>query len=156
MQTLILSFANGGTHSGLFSNAPSATLALTGGSHALMQRACCAVITSGTATLEAAYYGLPYCLVYRMAPLSYLLARLLVKIRLVGLVNILAGDEVVEEFIQARADPATVARALREFLESPAKRQALRERFAETTAKLGGVGTHERAARATAAWLLGR
>ena len=43
----------------------------TGGSHSLMQRACCAVIASGTATLEAAYYGLPYCLVYRLAPLSY-------------------------------------------------------------------------------------
>ena len=128
----------------------------TAGGHALMQRACCAVIASGTATLEAAYYGLPYCLVYRVAPLTYLLARMLVKIDLVGLVNILAEEPVVEEFIQTKADPATVARALREFLESPAKRQALQARLAATTAKLGGQGAHERAARATAAWLLGR
>jgi lipid-A-disaccharide synthase len=126
----------------------------TAGSHSLMQRACCAVIASGTATLEAAYYGLPYCLVYRVAPLTYLLAKMLVKIDLVGLVNILAQEEVVEEFIQARANPAVVTRALKQFLESPARREELQARLAETVAKLGGGGAHERAARATAAWLL--
>ena len=124
-----------------------------GGSHSLMQRACCAVIASGTATLEAAYYGLPYCLVYRLAPLSYLMAKLLVKIEYAGLVNILAGEGVVEELIQAKAEPIGVSRSLKEFLESPAKREALQARLAETTAKLGGEGAHERAARAVAGWL---
>jgi lipid-A-disaccharide synthase len=126
-----------------------------GESHALMQRACCAVIASGTATLEAAYFGLPYCLVYRVAPLTYLLGRLLVKIKHIGLVNILAGGEVVEEFIQAAAEPLAVSRSLRRFLESPEKRQALHGRLLETTAKLGGHGAHERAARAVAGWLHG-
>lgn len=125
----------------------------TGGSHSLMQRAGCAVIASGTATLEAAYYGLPYCLVYRMAPLTYLMAKLLVKIELVGLVNILAGECVIEELIQSKAEPVGVSRALREFLESPAKREALRVKLAATTAMLGGLGAHERAARAVAGWL---
>jgi lipid-A-disaccharide synthase len=124
-----------------------------GGSHSLMQRACCAVIASGTATLEAGYYGLPYCLVYRMAPLTYLVARMLVKIEHVGLVNILAEEGVVEELIQAKAEPVAVSRSLREFLESPAKREALQARLAETSAKLGGKGAHERAARAVAGWL---
>jgi lipid-A-disaccharide synthase len=127
----------------------------TGGSHSLMQRAICAVIASGTATLEAAYYGLPYCLVYRVAPLSYLLARMLVKIEFIGLVNILAEEQVVEEWIQAKAEPVAVARSLQEFLASPAKREALQARLAETTAKLGGAGAHERAARAVAGWLAG-
>ncbi|MEY4569750.1 MAG: lipid-A-disaccharide synthase [Verrucomicrobiota bacterium] len=125
----------------------------TGGSHSLMQRACCAVIASGTATLEAAYYGLPYCLVYRVAPLTYVLGKMLVKIEHIGLVNILAEAGVVEELIQARAEPVAVARSLRGFLESPAKRQALQARLAETSAKLGGKGAHERAARAVAGWL---
>lgn len=125
----------------------------TGGSHSLMQRACCAVIASGTATLEAGYYGLPYCLVYRMAPVSYLLAKMLVKIELIGLVNILAGEQVVEELIQGKAEPLAVSRSLQAFLECPAKRAALQERLAESTAKLGGEGTHERAARAVAGWL---
>ena len=124
-----------------------------GGSHSLMQRACCAVIASGTATLEAAYYGLPYCLVYRMAPFTYLLGRMLVKIEHIGLVNILAGEAVVEELIQGAAEPAAVARALRQFLESPTKRAALQARLAEIATKLGGEGAHKRAANAVAGWL---
>ena len=124
-----------------------------GGSHSLMQRACCAVIASGTATLEAAYYGLPYCLVYRTAPLTYLLARLLVKIDHIGLVNILAGEGIVEEWIQSKAEPQTVARSLQRLIESPASRQSLQYRLAETAAKLGGPGAHERAAHAVAGWL---
>ncbi len=123
-----------------------------GGSHLLMQRACCGVIASGTATLEAAYFGLPYCLVYGVAWSTYVLGRLLVKIDHIGLVNILAGELVVEEFIQADADPALVTRSLRGFLEDPAKREALRARLAETTAKLGPPGAHERAAKAVAGW----
>lgn len=125
----------------------------SGGSHSLMQRACCAVIASGTATLEAGYYGLPYCLVYRTAPLTYVLARLLVKIKFIGLVNILAEKPVVEELIQGKAEPAAVSRSLREFLESPEKRAALQAELAETSAKLGGKGAHERAARAVVGWL---
>jgi lipid-A-disaccharide synthase len=124
-----------------------------GGSHSLMQRACCAVIASGTATLEAGYYGLPYCLVYRTAPLTYVLARLLVKIEYIGLVNILAGKGVVEELIQGKAEPEAVSRSLRKFLESPEKRHALQTELAETSALLGGKGAHERAARAVAEWL---
>jgi lipid-A-disaccharide synthase len=125
----------------------------TGESHSLMQRACCAVIASGTATLEAAYYGLPYCLVYRVAPLTYLAAKLLVKIKHIGIVNILAGEEVVKEFIQAAAEPVAVSRCLKSFLESPEQRAALQARLAETSGKLGGLGAHERAAAAVAAWL---
>ena len=126
----------------------------TGGSHALMQRACSAVIASGTATLEAACYGLPYCLVYRVAPLTYLLGKILVKIEHIGLVNILAGERVIEEFIQADAEALAVSRSLRGFLESPEKRNALQLRLAETAAKLGEPGTHERAAHAVHAWLV--
>ncbi len=126
----------------------------TGESHSLMQRACCAVIASGTATLEAAYYGLPYCLVYRVAPLTYVAARVLVRIKHIGIVNILAGEEVVKEFIQAAAEPLAVSQCLRNFLESPEQRAALQARLAETSGKLGGLGAHERAAAAVAGWLV--
>ena len=106
-----------------------------------------------TATLEAGYYGLPYVLVYRVAPLTYLLAKMLVKIKRVGLVNILAGEDVVEELIQGAASPEPVTRALKTLLESPAAREAMQARLAATVAKLGGGGAHERAAQAVAAWL---
>ena len=125
----------------------------TGGSHSLMQRACCAVIASGTATLEAAYFGLPYCLVYRVAPLTYAAGKLLVKIKRIGLVNILAGEDVVEELIQGSATPHAVAESLRAFIESPEKRMALQSRLAEITRQLGGAGAHRRAATAVAGWL---
>jgi lipid-A-disaccharide synthase len=127
----------------------------TGESHALMQRAGCAVIASGTATLEAAYFGLPYCLVYRVAPLTYVLARLLVKIKHIGIVNILAGEEVVREFIQGRAVAPMVAAELRGLLESTDRQHSLQARLAETAAMLGGPGAHERAATAVAKWLTG-
>ena len=139
------------TDSGTLADAVKVT---DGGSHSLMQRASCGVIASGTATLEAACYGLPYCLVYGVAWPTYLLGRMLVKIRHIGLVNILAGEEVVPEFIQAEAEPLAVSRFLRELLENPDKTAALQLRLAETAAKLGGGGTHARAAAAVARWLL--
>jgi len=137
----------------LDAGAPAGITVTTGSSHALMQRACCAVIASGTATLEAAYYGLPYCLVYRLAPITYIIGRLLIKIKHVGLVNILAEEEVVKELIQTAAEPVAVAHTLQQLLESPAQRDALQVRLAATVAKLGGPGAHQRAARAVAAWL---
>jgi lipid-A-disaccharide synthase len=126
----------------------------TGGSLALMQRATCAVIASGTATLEAAYLHLPYCLVYRTAALTYLLAKILVKIRFIGLVNILAGEKVVEELIQNRAEAPAVVSCLRGLMEDPAACRALQGKLAETADRLGGLGAHQRAATAVAGWLL--
>jgi lipid-A-disaccharide synthase len=124
-----------------------------GGAHELMQRACCGVIASGTATLEAAYFGLPYCLVYKLAWPTYLTAKLLVKIKHIGLVNILAGEEVVGEFIQGQAEPEPVGDALKALLESPQRRLDLQRRLAEATARLGDAGTHQRVATAVARWL---
>lgn len=125
---------------GLISSAGAADLVTveTGNSHSLMQRAGSAVIASGTATLEAAYYGLPYCLVYRVAPLTYALARLLVKIKHIGIVNILAGREVVREFVQHRAIPGLVAEELKGLIGDSAKSAELVAALAETTGKLGG------------------
>ncbi|MFT3991710.1 MAG: lipid-A-disaccharide synthase [Luteolibacter sp.] len=126
-----------------------------GGSHALMQRASSAVIASGTATLEAAYYGLPYCLVYRVAPLTYVLGRMLVKIKFIGIVNILAGEEVVKEFIQHAASPDAVAGEMERLLTSDVAREVLVAKQREAVATLGGEGAHEKAAAAVGRWLKG-
>jgi lipid-A-disaccharide synthase len=103
--------------------------------------------------LEAAWFGLPYCLVYRTAPLTYALARVLVKIKHIGLVNILAGTGVVEELIQNAATPEAVAKSLGTFVESPAARTALQEKLAAASAMLGGAGAHRRAAESVFRWL---
>ena len=126
-----------------------------GGSHELMQRAQCAVIASGTATLEAAYYGLPYCLVYRVAPLTYIMAKLLVRIRRIGIVNILAEKDVVKEFVQNQATVENVSGELLRLLESEAARESMRADMRQTVALLGGPGAHDRAADAVAQWLTG-
>ncbi len=124
-----------------------------GGAHELMQRAACGVVASGTATLEAAYFGLPYCLVYKVAWPTYLAARMLVKIEHIGLINILAGGRVVEEFIQSEADPLRVEQSLARFLSDDAHREETRRKLLATAAKLGGPGAHLRAATAISKWI---
>lgn len=118
-----------------------------GGSHKLMQEAHCAVIASGTATLEAAWYGLPYCLVYKIAFPTYVLGKLLVKIEHIGLVNILAGKKVVEEFIQGEADPLQIKEALEKFLTDPEYTANVKAEMAAAVSQLGEPGCHLRAAK---------
>ncbi|MFD2256406.1 lipid-A-disaccharide synthase [Luteolibacter algae] len=124
-----------------------------GGSHKLMQTAACGIIASGTATLEAATFGLPYCLVYKMAWTTYFLGRMLVKIKYIGLVNILAGEKVVEEFIQADACAQEVGDWVRDLLSNDQKREELMKRLSEVSEKLGDPGTHRRAAERVSDWL---
>lgn len=125
---------------------------LDGGAHALMQRAQCGLVTSGTATVEAAYYGLPYCIVYKLAWPTYLIARMVVSIKFIGLINILAKEEVVEEFIQSDADPCHLARAIQHFLDNPEKVAELQQKMTNTIQQLGPTGAHQRAANAVSEW----
>ena len=120
----------------------------TGDSHALMQQAACGVIASGTATLEAAWFGLPYCLIYRIAWPTYFIGKMLVKVDYIGLVNILAGKGVVEEFIQGDADPCHIQQALEKFMTDAKFAAEIQAELAATAAKLGEPGCHQRAANA--------
>jgi len=124
-----------------------------GGSHDLMQRATCAVIASGTATLEAARLGLPYCLVYKVAWLTFLLAKMVLKVPHIGLVNILAGEEVVKEYLQGDAEPVRLQAALERFLNDREHREEIGARVLATAAKLGPPGGHQRAAEAVLEYL---
>ena len=92
-----------------------------GNYHDLMDRAQAALVTSGTATLEAALHGLPFALVYKVAWGTYLLARLLLTIRFIGMVNILADKAVTRELIQHEFNVPNCIAEL-EKLMSPATR----------------------------------
>ncbi len=127
-----------------------------GASHELMQRAGCGVIASGTATLEAAYFGLPYLLVYKVAWPTYWLGKLLVRIRFIGLVNILAGRAVVKELIQSQAEPVAVTKELRRIMTDVSARESIVADLLSTAQLLGGLGAHERAAGIVREWLLGQ
>lgn len=118
----------------------------TGRSQALMQSVTCGVVASGTATLEAAYYGMPYCLVYQVAWPTYVMARQLIKLPYIGLINILAGRELVPEFIQNDANAYEVAGWLGRFLKDPNLREELSQELLEAASRLGETGTHKRAA----------
>lgn len=118
----------------------------TGRSQHLMQTVTCGVVASGTATLEAAYYGMPYCLVYRVAWPTFLVAKQLVKLEFIGLINILAGRELAREFIQNEANAYEVALWLGRALANPDERAKLSCDLVEAASKLGEPGVHERAA----------
>ena len=115
---------------------------------AAMQRASVGIIASGSATLEAAYFRLPYVLIYKVAWPTYLAARLVVNVKYLGMPNLLANKEVVPEFVQHRARPNTIAKAALQLINDLAARDEMVFEFDRIVAKLGEGGASERAARA--------
>ena len=87
-----------------------------------------------------------------MAWPTYLLGKMLVRLPHIGLVNILAGREVVEEFIQGDADPCEIEQAVGRFLVDEEHRERTLGDLRETAAKLGGPGAFRRAAEAVNGW----
>jgi len=90
-----------------------------------------ALATSGTVTLEAALVGRPMVIAYRVAPLSYQIARRLIHVEHMGLPNILVGESVVPEFVQDAATPENLSQALANLLQDEPVRAAVQGRFAE-------------------------
>jgi len=114
----------------------------------LMQRAFVGIVASGSATLEAAYFRMPFVLIYKVAWPTYLGARLVVNVEYLGMPNLLAGKEVVREFIQHRADPSAIAGVMRPLMEDASAREQMISEFDTIIGKLGTGGATERAARA--------
>ena len=120
----------------------------TGQAEAAMQRATAAIIASGTATLQAAYFRLPFVLVYRVAWLTYFAARMVVKVKYLGMPNVIAGREVVPEFIQHRADPRAIADSALLLLQDKSARDAVASEFDRIIGTLGQEGASSTAAQA--------
>jgi lipid-A-disaccharide synthase len=116
--------------------------------HQLMQRATAGMVASGTATLEAAYFGLPFVLIYKAAWLTFVVGRRLVKVQWLGMPNILAGREVVREFLQEDARPGPIAAAVAPLLDDPVARSAFQAGLVPVIATLGDRGASARAAAA--------
>jgi lipid-A-disaccharide synthase len=104
------------------------------------------ITKSGTSTLEAALFGVPMIIVYRGSHLSYLFAKLLVKVPFAGLPNIIAGREVAKELLQGRFTPENVAAQALSMLEDPAALEAARKDMADVRARIGEKGAAQRAA----------
>ena len=115
---------------------------------AIMQRAFVGIVASGSATLEAAYFGMPFVLIYKVAWPTYVAARLVVNVNFLGMPNLLAAKEVVPEFIQHEAKPDAIVKAVRLLMEDSPARDRMISDFDRISSKLGGTGASERAAQA--------
>jgi lipid-A-disaccharide synthase len=107
-----------------------------------------ALVASGTATLQTLLHGCPMVVAYRVAPLTALLARDfgLVKVRYISQPNLLAGEELVPEFLQEAVTPHALASSLQAALEDQARRAYLQKRFHEIHLQLRQGGA-DKAAR---------
>ena len=114
----------------------------------IMQRAWAGIVASGSATLEAAYFRLPFVLIYKVMWPTYLAARLVVNVKYLGMPNLLADKEVVPEFIQYRAKPRAVVEAVQPLIENANARDRMISEFDSIIGRLGETGASERAARA--------
>ena len=110
---------------------------VTGDAPSLMERVNVGMVASGTATLEAALSELPFVLIYRVAWLTYLAARLVVKVKYLGMPNVLANREIVPEFIQHKARPRAIAAAVARLLTDKTERTQMLTDFACVAQKLG-------------------
>jgi lipid-A-disaccharide synthase len=106
-----------------------------------MQTAAAGLVASGTATLEATLCGLPYALVYKVAPLTYLAGRTVIKVPHLGMANILAGKEIVREFIQQDATATNLATEAIRLLDDADYRNAMRANFQKVHEELQAPGT---------------
>ncbi len=104
----------------------------------LLGRSDCAVVTSGTATLETALLGIPLVIAYRTSPVTFAIAKRLVRIPHIGLPNIIAGEGIVPECIQDEATAAGLARHIGRFIESPELYDGTVGRLVSLRESLGG------------------
>jgi len=105
-----------------------------------------AIVASGTVSLEAAIFGIPMVIIYRLSPISYWLGRALVRVAFIGLINLIAGEEVVPELIQAEASGEKIAARVAAMLDDTAGLQRLRSRLRLVRNSLGGPGASDRTA----------
>ncbi len=126
---------------------------VTGDSSGTMQRVSAGMVASGTATLEAAYFRLPFVLVYKVSWPTYFAARLLMRTPFLGMPNVLAGREIVTEFLQHEARPKAIAASVLELVNNPDTRQQMIGEFDTVIEKLGETGASDKAARAILAEL---
>jgi len=106
-----------------------------------------ALVCSGTATIETAIMETPFCIVYKMGLLNYLLYRPQVKVPYIGMANIVARKKIIPEFIQFRATPEKIAAEAISILESPKRRAEMEKELARVKSLLGAPGAALRAAK---------
>ncbi|MBI1824710.1 MAG: lipid-A-disaccharide synthase [Nitrospirae bacterium] len=106
------------------------------------------MVASGTATLQAAIIGIPMVIVYKVSPWTYWIGKNLLKIRMIGLVNIVVGEKFVPELVQEAATPENIAAKVLEIFENPQTIRQMKEKFNIIRSKLTDRKASQRAADA--------
>jgi lipid-A-disaccharide synthase len=119
---------------------------VTGATYDALAAADCAIVASGTATIEAALLGTPMVVIYRVSPVSAFLLGRMIRTPFFSMVNLIAGKGVVRELIQDDFTPETVESEVRRLLDSSSARDEMKASLAEVRATLGPGGAMERAA----------
>jgi lipid-A-disaccharide synthase len=119
--------------------------------YALLMQSRAALVTSGTATLETALFGVPEVICYKGSPISYQIAKRLISIKYIGLVNLIMDKEVVKELIQDDFTADKLAHELNLLLNDPAKQAQIAADYAALW-QLLSQGGNASARAATAVW----
>jgi len=106
-----------------------------------------AIVASGTVTLEAAILGIPFQIVYKVSVVNYWIARHLIDVPYVGLVNWVAGKKIIPEYIQDEAVPQSIITGAKRYLEEPEHVLKIKEELAAVREKLGHPGASQRVAQ---------
>lgn len=105
-----------------------------------------AITVSGTAALENTLLGIPMIIMYKLSPLTYVIARRLIRIPFVGIPNILAGEAIVPELLQQNASPEKLAQTAQTLLKNPSSLRQTRDSLLAVRRQLGDPGSSDRAA----------
>jgi lipid-A-disaccharide synthase len=105
------------------------------------------VAASGTVTLEAALHGVPTIIIYKVSPLSYWLGKRLIKVKHIGIVNLIAQKELQPELIQDEASPQAIARTATAMIDNPERLKQMKKELVNIRDLLGGTGASDRVAR---------
>jgi len=124
-----------------------------GQTYELLKHATAALVTSGTATLETALFGVPQVVCYRGNPVSFQIARMLVKVKYISLVNLIADRPLVKELIQNEFNKENLIEELRALLDQE-RRGVIVSGYKELYIRLGGKGASRRVADLMVQYLL--
>lgn len=125
---------------------PARCAVVSGRTRQILLQARAALVTSGTATVEAALMRCPMIVTYKTAWATYCLGHMLIRVPYLGMINIIAGRSICPEFIQAAATPAALADALTPLLKDDARRAAMLNGLDAVCVALGPAGAEKRAA----------
>jgi lipid-A-disaccharide synthase len=118
----------------------------------LLRISSAALVTSGTATLETALFKVPEVVCYKGSWASYQIAKRIITLKYISLVNLIMNEEVVKELIQENCNTQQIRTELKKIL-APEYREKLIEKYKELEAKLGGIGASQKTAELIVTYL---